>query len=198
MEKQRTYRCVCVCVCKWASVCTVSQSRWLRCWNKHLASAFWVTGGEVTAGHIWRVKRDFLFSLCLFQLLMHHGEAKVALIWPTEHSSWFCACFMVLFPVYNSCSRKPNYVMQICLELYSVLKPADTQSHNQNIVARTYNLGCCENWMELKYNSVASFEMGRISIIIYTPHQSKHLYESFCLNDCCLGTEVLHGAVRSL
>lgn len=122
---------------------------------------------------------DFVFGLCLFQLLMYHSEAKVALIWSTEHSSWFCACFMVLFPVYNSCSRKPNYVMQICLELYSVLKPADTQSHNQNIVARTYNPGCCENWMAPKYNSVASFEMRRISTtLLLSRSQCNNLHSS--------------------
>ena len=121
VEKQCAYRVVCVCVrvCVCVCVCGASQNRWLRCRIRHLASAFWMTGGEVTAGHIWRGgwETEILYSvsvsLSLSGLLMYESETQAALIWSQEVLSWFCINLIISISCCNGCGDAPRENMQI-------------------------------------------------------------------------------------
>lgn len=108
LEKQWTYRIVCAC----QSVCGASLNRWLRCRIRHLASAFWMTGGEVTVGHIWRVggETDFLLGLCLSLSL----SAFVVSEWEAGcPDSRFCTNFIILISFSSCYSSGPRENMQM-------------------------------------------------------------------------------------
>lgn len=185
-------------------VCGASQNRWLWCRIRHLASAFWMTGGEVTAGHIWRVEEDtdFLLGLCLSlslsQLLMYQSKTQGALIWSRDMVSWFF--IHIFYILMASVVAVALLLMKTCKCLcgqvhvnksqtiftvfsWSYIQPKSLQTrthiHTHSTVALTSNLFCCDNW-ELVLNSWTPVQ-ARLVTLKYIPTAS-------CWINCVTGT----------